>query len=351
MEVVGGISSVTALLTVVVQLADGLRKLVGFWKRVQKAPAEISALIDDLESLALTLAQAESRDGECELDPVARRVIGDCHKKVLILCEKIYDNACGLDSSNIKIRKWSAFKISLDKAEIESLRRVIDRAQTTLILSKVIAIHSTQQSTLSQLQQLGQSIELCNTMQLSTLQLQKANGPQNAIKPGLSVSLVTDTLEENSSDCPWAEDPPDQTTFQAQRDLSIKQLTATRARNCLTHWERSVATPVAHIATRSITWEIPESETQEPKKIQEFRSVLYPSRGGRFLGFSHGVLVTARLTVGWKYMIEPFRAVSEDSLIFEFCKSGNVDAVRLLLQRGEASPLDRDPKGRTPLWV
>lgn len=69
------------------------------------------------------------------------------------------------------------------------------------------------------------------------------------------------------------------------------------------------------------------------------------------LGISHGLLVTARSTVGWRYTIEPFGAVPENALIFELCKLGNVDGVRLLLQRGEASPLDRDPMGRTPLWV
>lgn len=129
-----------AVVTVAAQLADGLRKLVGFWKQVQNAPAEISALFDHLESLSFTLAQAESSQDECDRDPVASQVLRDCQEKVLLLCDKISVNACGLDSSSSKRRKWSAFKISLDKAEIESLRRAIDRAQTTLILSRVIAI-------------------------------------------------------------------------------------------------------------------------------------------------------------------------------------------------------------------
>ncbi len=83
----------------------------------------------------------------------------------------------------------------------------------------------------------------------------------------------------------------------------------------------------------------------------EMRSVLYPSRCGQFLGVSHGVLIIARSTVGWKYIVEPFRAVSENALIFDLCRMGNLEGVRLLLARGEASPLDRDPMGRTPLWV
>lgn len=138
MDPLSGTASVIAVATVAVQLADGVRKLVGFWKRVQNAPAEINALFDDLESLSFTLEQAEL-NGKNELDPIADRALRECQKKLLILCDKISDNAWGLDSSSFKRRKWSAFKISLDKPEIDALRRAIERAQTTLILAKLIS--------------------------------------------------------------------------------------------------------------------------------------------------------------------------------------------------------------------
>lgn len=63
------------------------------------------------------------------------------------------------------------------------------------------------------------------------------------------------------------------------------------------------------------------------------------------------MLVTARSTIGWQYTLQPFRAVPENALIFGLCRTGNSDGVKLLLERGEASPLDRDPMGRTPVWV
>jgi hypothetical protein len=43
--------------------------------------------------------------------------------------------------------------------------------------------------------------------------------------------------------------------------------------------------------------------------------------------------------------------VSDDSLIFESCKLGNIDGVRLLLDKGEASTWDTNSQGRTPLHV
>ncbi|KAL3444690.1 hypothetical protein BJX65DRAFT_310689 [Aspergillus insuetus] len=51
----------------------------------------------------------------------------------------------------------------------------------------------------------------------------------------------------------------------------------------------------------------------------------------------------------WRYTIQPVRAVPDDSLIFAFCRIGNVDAVRELLKRGYASVVDVNTNGWTPL--
>lgn len=48
---------------------------------------------------------------------------------------------------------------------------------------------------------------------------------------------------------------------------------------------------------------------------------------------------------GWQYSILPVRSVADDALVFEMCKLGNVDAVRELFGRGDASVLDVDSKG------
>ena len=56
-------------------------------------------------------------------------------------------------------------------------------------------------------------------------------------------------------------------------------------------------------------------------------------------------------TAGWKHTLETFRAVPDDSLMFEFCADGNIDGIKALLSRGEASVWDRDSFGQTPLHV
>ncbi|ERF75789.1 hypothetical protein EPUS_01619 [Endocarpon pusillum Z07020] len=54
-------------------------------------------------------------------------------------------------------------------------------------------------------------------------------------------------------------------------------------------------------------------------------------------------------SVGWQFNFNPIRAVSQESPIFKFCKSGNLQAVQQLIADGSASVRDTSPKGWTPL--
>ena len=49
--------------------------------------------------------------------------------------------------------------------------------------------------------------------------------------------------------------------------------------------------------------------------------------------------------------LRTFGTVPDNALIFEFCQKGNVAGIRSLIQRGLASPFDRDVGGWTPLHV
>jgi hypothetical protein len=88
-------------------------------------------------------------------------------------------------------------------------------------------------------------------------------------------------------------------------------------------------------------------ETSETEKT----IIVYPTAAGRFLGITSAVLLSAQATSGWQYCIQTFRAVEESALVFEFCREGNLEGLRSLFRRKEASPWDRDPQGQTPLVV
>ena len=66
---------------------------------------------------------------------------------------------------------------------------------------------------------------------------------------------------------------------------------------------------------------------------------------GLHLGFS------SSSTHGWKNTLQTFCPVPDDALIFDFCRHGNVSAVRRLLSGGLASVRDTNSQGYTPLHV
>ncbi len=80
---------------------------------------------------------------------------------------------------------------------------------------------------------------------------------------------------------------------------------------------------------------------------------IYPAqwlvRLGLQYGFHLGFLSSS--TLGWKNTLKTFCPVPDDALIFDFCREGNVPAVRKLLLQGHASVRDTDSKGFTPLHV
>jgi hypothetical protein len=116
--------------------------------------------------------------------------------------------------------------------------------------------------------------------------------------------------------------------------------------------EFSFVTPLLGIHARSRTYLVKTVRalgTHENIE-RDVAYIIYPKLL-RKIGISVGMQISAKSITGWKYSIQPFRSVPEEAMIFEFCREGNVAAVRTLFNRGEASPWDRDHFGRTPLWV
>lgn len=79
---------------------------------------------------------------------------------------------------------------------------------------------------------------------------------------------------------------------------------------------------------------------------------LHPADWLFWLGMKNSLdVMISRSTRGWKNTFRTFRAVPADALIYDFCKTGNIEGVKTLITRGDASVWDRNPKGRTPLHV
>ena len=80
---------------------------------------------------------------------------------------------------------------------------------------------------------------------------------------------------------------------------------------------------------------------------------LVPSRWLIMFGFKLGCIMRLMHSAssGWQFSMRTLGIVRDDALVFEFSRHGNLQAVRSLCERGDASVNDTDSKGRTPLYV
>lgn len=80
--------------------------------------------------------------------------------------------------------------------------------------------------------------------------------------------------------------------------------------------------------------------------------VYYPSSWLTKFGLKNGLEISlSNSTRGWQFCLSPFRAVPDNSLVFDFCRDGNIPGVQRLIARGDASVQDTSSKGWTPLHV
>lgn len=97
-----------------------------------------------------------------------------------------------------------------------------------------------------------------------------------------------------------------------------------------------------------------DESTNTRLEVKELRTnfTIYPAgwlvRLGLRFGLDASISTTGR---EWKHVFRTFHAVPDNALVFDLCKEGNLQAVRSLFKRGEASAWDTNSYGWTPLHV
>jgi hypothetical protein len=137
MDGLSGASSVIAVGSIAIQLAESIKKLVEFGQAVEDAPARIGALFHDLEVLESAITQIHRTNSRITFNRVDEAVLMNCEKKISELQRTLQPAVTNLKSNKLRCRKWSAFKITLKKDEILSLQRSIEEAKSTLQLVQV----------------------------------------------------------------------------------------------------------------------------------------------------------------------------------------------------------------------
>ncbi|TGO63123.1 hypothetical protein BCON_0015g00520 [Botryotinia convoluta] len=138
MEGLSSASAAFAIISLAVQLAESVKKLVEFWKAVEDAPGDICDLFNDLELLSAALIKKSEKHSPHDL--IARRILTKCQKRVEHLSSKLSPTISAFTSFSSRKRKWAALKIILKNEEIKKLRASVGESLVAVQMIKQDAI-------------------------------------------------------------------------------------------------------------------------------------------------------------------------------------------------------------------
>lgn len=125
-------------------------------------------------------------------------------------------------------------------------------------------------------------------------------------------------------------------------------------RSKICHQKSSIGVVLGSIWVRTSTLKVAEKSSITAGKLEVITSfIFYPASWLSRVGLRYGTEANLQWspTAGWKFNVSAVKAVPENSLIFDFCREGNIQGVMKLFERGDASMKDTSPKGWTPLHV
>ncbi|TGO49939.1 hypothetical protein BOTNAR_0411g00070 [Botryotinia narcissicola] len=335
MDGLSSASAVFAVVSVAVQLVETIHKLVDFWKAVEDAPDNIASIFRELALLSKILTKSHELAQLHSFPEIFDEALKDCRSKILKLHLKVEDTRRNLNSSKLRKRKWAAWKIVLQKSEIDSLQKSISEAKTNILhiqVNNILARPPSITNLANILTEKQNPLSLsagCHDAKLAQF------CPETA---GKHLTLLDNGEKYDRSPSMYADSPR----------VAIES----RTRSVYGSKGRKVTSPFSDIwtVTRRVEEQIVHPLGTRHSVEAESQLIVYPSKWLTKIGIAYGVKLSVLASRGCQYSFQPFRAVPESALIFEFCRSGNLDGIRTLLSRGDASPHDRDPLGRTPLW-
>ncbi|KAH8704359.1 hypothetical protein GQ44DRAFT_820019 [Phaeosphaeriaceae sp. PMI808] len=392
-EVMEGLSIAAnglAVVSVAFRLTEACIKLYRFWESVEGAPHEIATIKDDLQYLISIFKRIESSNhslGDCIVEGIQH-----CQIKVL--------------SSRGK-QKWTAFKAATQNKHVQRFRESLSETKSTLTLALVhqCVVQSRYQNYTSS----GETAVIESPKYESTVDKtnsrspfeprneseyaasHKLLGPRPMYREQLGLQrlpvLANDDVKNVLMD--FEKPVPVQTmatlkieelmlqtirqtaiaTFEsdsleilAQDGYTMDDSGTVRTRTFVysenlryrvRHHMPSFQTAFGCVWIRTTVIYLSDDTGGKAGKNHSITSfVFYPTRWVKCMGIRNGleaILASAGRSWVFNCRLAVTRAVPEDSLIFEFCRTGQTRAVQTLLKRGLGSVVDTSPKGWKPL--
>ncbi|EPE30559.1 Ankyrin repeat-containing protein [Glarea lozoyensis ATCC 20868] len=380
MEVLSGVSSVIAIVSLTVQTANGVKKLSDFWSSIQNAPQSVSDIIEDLAIVSNALEdighEADSARPHSRSLDMSLSCLRSCSEKVQRLQKLLEELQSGLSATKRRKRAWSSFKVVWSENKIANFQNAVRELKTTLLITRQTATSKTitanQESQQRELSSIRDAIDSLLQRELRC-----------AISPSSEKQLIANLKKEIDKTSSARAHPQstsaDQETMNSTRRINtslyyhcadqrlnpeIKVSEAQRQENSgTTSSSLTFATktlPYRHIINSIFgvvegtltTFSITPSACTNAAKHHCTRHlfILHPSRLLRIFGFESGLRMSFLNSGLFDFQLNSYQAVPDNSAIFHFTKNGDITSIQGLFKDRLASPFDTNSKGLTPLF-
>ncbi|KAL8905275.1 MAG: hypothetical protein Q9207_002746 [Kuettlingeria erythrocarpa] len=124
-----------AVVSIAIQLADGIKKLHDFWTSITEAPEEIKESLLELELLSSVLTQIAHDQQRHEPDTTLTNALSGCCAMVNRLATILGEIEPGFASTSSRIRSWTAVKAALKQKTLKKFQDGLERLKTMLSLA------------------------------------------------------------------------------------------------------------------------------------------------------------------------------------------------------------------------
>jgi hypothetical protein len=143
MEVLSGVSSAIAVVSLAIQAADGVKKLSNFWGSIQDAPQSVSDIIEDLSIVSSALEdishEANNTKPHCRSLCLSLSGLRVCSDKIQRLQSLLEELQSGLSAVKRRKRTWAAFKVAWTENKIAKFQDSVRDLKTTLVITRQTA--------------------------------------------------------------------------------------------------------------------------------------------------------------------------------------------------------------------
>ncbi|KAH7360439.1 hypothetical protein BKA65DRAFT_547156 [Rhexocercosporidium sp. MPI-PUGE-AT-0058] len=381
-------SGAIAVVSLALQIGNGIKKLCDFWDSVQDSPKEIRTIVKDLNIISNIID--DIREEAATSRPYSRALTSSlaaldaCADSIQTLEEMIAGSQPGLASKKSK-RTWAAVRFAWNADRLRKYQDVLCQMKMTLILARqnsidratIIRDETRQQdlATIAQgvtalLQQRSQatstvasteSLNMNDHLKVLRDECRKtAAGMSNPVARLGFENLTQSALSHVSSGF-GDKLPMNQAVDLPEIGVAPKLATAAAKKSAAIQYRSWIAyasivrSPFGrlHIISRLSTPAEGNDAEDDVEVEDQFQTRLtfYPSRWLLRFGVSFGIqVVLSKSLEGLDCRIKSYRAVPDDALIFQVSERGDNEAIQRLFDIKQASPWDRNSEGFTPLF-